>query len=807
MILQFKKLINTHHQKLHELKCLASLKNFPKDSDFIKICVVKLDHIGDLLLATPVFRGLKESYPDSHITAVVSPESASLLSQNPFVDEVIQYSAPWFWRNLPHGEILMAKLAYNSDALKDLLAKKYDLVVNLRADLANLLFSSSIPHSELLGFVNHTIYPYLVSKPVDCPIVLHACEQHKYLLREGLGINVLSQPELFLSVEDRAKAERILPKDKPIVALAPAAGIPLKEWPIEKYSELAQRLVAHGMHIIVVGAPSDNDLAAMISRSATIQNLCGGLTLLELAAVLSRCHVLVSNDSAPAHIGAAAGTTVVCLMRPNVVDEFRPVGEQHIIFSATECSSVCNGFDGNNRNSLLKKCKCIEEICLDQVEEATLNAVAKRSIRHNEPPHFADQAQIVSRCESLRTLIVRGDLRSHSGYAFATRCYTRSWRSAYDVVFGVDISYHQSRHADVWPFPLIEDSEISAICEKNPNTTVATISSPDNFRYFAGAHNIGLFFYETDRFERIEWREKILLMDEVRVPAPFLSNMLRPINGLLKLKIEPVPLTENREIEVKMSSDVPFVSLQSFADNGQSNERELFSRLKSKYSHIFFSSCTAIPRKGLPILAHEWLDFVSKNQNCALLLKLSSIDVTHSKEDVIKQVWITFQRIQRIFPSCLWNVYCTSDSLSDEDILSIQSEVDGFITCSFGEGFGLGLFESLSIGTSVICPRHTTFSDYLPRDYPYFLETHIANYGIADPANVYPISARWGVPVAGSLSPLLKTLIIDLKSGIAERHISNARKFFLQAIKLDENLNSDSELTKKYIPNSPNDSR
>jgi hypothetical protein len=383
----------------------------------------------------------------------------------------------------------------------------------------------------------------------------------------------------------------------------------------------------------------------------------------------------------------------------------------------------------------------------------------------------------------LKTLIVRGDLRSYSGYSYATRCYAKKWRKDFDEIIGNDISYHPTRHADVWQYPLIDEKDILEICNKKDNVTVITISSPNNFQRYMGAYNIGLFFYETDRLGISSWKDNILLMDEIKVPAPFLANLVRSIKDSPAVVVDPVPLDVSFKALNFNEFNTHFFCLQTFADNTVKQNSFSFSNLRSQYSHIFFSSCTVIPRKGLPVLAHEWLDFVKENKTCALLLKVSSIDISHTQFDIMENLCKIFKAISSQYSYREWNVYIAANSLSDAEISAIQGHVDAFVTCSYGEGFGLGLFESLIMKKVVVCPAHSTFLDFLPIDYPYFLQTEIANYGIADPACVYPISARWGVPSSGSLKRVLSNFILDHDKGESTQHINNARDYFLSKTK------------------------
>jgi len=761
-------------------------KIFNKDK-ITKICVVKLDHMGDLLLATPVFRALKKAYPESKLTAVVNPGSAPILDGNPYVDSILSYSAPWFYRDLDRESMPSEILLRNNEVYKNLTKHHYDLVVNLRGDRRDTNFAESIPHKNLLGFVDDYSHQSEVNLPVKSKENLHAWEKNKLLLLVALRVQTDSEPEIFSSALDAEKSQEIISKKRPTIAIAPGAGIKMKEWEAEKYRGLILKLESYDLDFIVIGSKADVDLGEVISRQGKARNLCGQLSITELHEVLKQCVILVTNDSAPAHIGASAKTTVICITRPNVIKEFRPVGNNHIIISKTSCDAPCVGFTHESRHLLRSKCNCIASITVDEVVDRVLEVLRteKKLNLKKIPEYYVSPKATVGKKDKkhLKTLIVRGDLRSYSGYSYATRCYTKKWQQDYDEIIGNDISYHPARHADVWQYPLINEKDIVETCKNKGNVTVITISSPNNFQRFTGAYNIGLFFYETDRFGISAWVDKILLMDEIRVPAPFLGNLVRSIKDSPSVVVDPVPLDESFKATNPNQINTKLSNLQTFAGNTDKPNSSSLSNLRSQYSHIFFSSCTMIPRKGLPVLAHEWLDFVKENKTCALLLKVSSIDISHSALDIMKSLFKIFKLVSSQYSIREWNVYIATNSLSDAEISEIQGHADAFVTCSYGEGFGLGLFESLIMGTAVVCPAHSTFIDFLPNDYPYFLQTEIENYGIGDPACVYPISARWGVPAPGSLKRVLSKFILDHDKGESKQHIDMARDYFLAKTK------------------------
>lgn len=139
-------------------------------------------------------------------------------------------------------------------------------------------------------------------------------------------------------------------------------------------------------------------------------------------------------------------------------------------------------------------------------------------------------------------------------------------------------------------------------------------------------------------------------------------------------------------------------------------------------------------------------------------------------------VYQQFQNVSKFFPATKWNVFVTADSLTDLDIIGLQKGVDAFVTCSYGEVLVLGYLK-VYLFVSVVCPfRHSKISCPVITRISCQLIGLI--FGIPDPALVYPISARWGVPKEGSLAPVLNNLIYDIKNGIVKYHLDKAISYY-----------------------------
>ena len=339
------------------------------------ITVVKLDHIGDVILATPVIKSLRISFPGAKIRVVVGSWSKEVLCNNPNVDEIICYDPPWLDRSLLVRR--SEKTEQNRATMKYLIETKHDLVVDLRrGDFLHTAFSSSLIHEYFLAYKTESQFDRLITHGISVTDKEHVTDQQIKLLK-CLGLKTSKTSELYSSEEDEVWAENQLSSDNPKVAIFTGAGVPTKKWPEVKFLTLVHRLHKLGIQLVLVGGKEESVFAQKISKQIKLINLCGKTSLSQLTSVLKRVLLLVSNDSAPVHVASAVGTKVVVITKPNAKVEFAPVGTGNAIISRSRCVWECNcpGFLFNSHRSTPKMCKCINSISVEEVESAIYQTI------------------------------------------------------------------------------------------------------------------------------------------------------------------------------------------------------------------------------------------------------------------------------------------------------------------------------------------------------------------------------------------------------------------------------------------------
>ena len=320
-------------------------KRLSKDFAPERILVIKLDHLGDVLLATPVFSNLRRMYPDAELHALTGTWSRVVLEKHPDVNNVVEYDSPAFCRT---GQPTSLRETFK--LYRQLRRQKYDLMVELRSDWWTVWFAflrltpkrlsrAALQVANKLGFAQFS--------------GTHETTRNLDVLRQA-GIPTPVRTATFsVTAESKKWASDFLAtyqieRQRPLIAIHPGSPIALKRWVPERYAELADWLIAQKRaHILYVGVkdeiPIITEIQALMQGESI--NIAGKTTLTQLASILHTCNVFVGNDSGPMHLAAAVGTQTIGLYGPGDPTRFGPAGEK--------CQTIRRKTD----------CPCLGEVC------------------------------------------------------------------------------------------------------------------------------------------------------------------------------------------------------------------------------------------------------------------------------------------------------------------------------------------------------------------------------------------------------------------------------------------------------------
>ncbi len=291
------------------------------------ILYIQTAFLGDLLLSIPALKRLRQLYPDQKIHLLCRKNLGSLFVQTGLVDEAFdQFSATK--PNL-------------FEVLKTFSGKKYDLLVCPHESFRSTWISALISAKKKLGFSNfysRSIFSQHNARPLSYPEVLRQ-----------LSLLTFVDPELekkFLSLSEHQAPFREIPawtsmdldfykqterrehwgvkykfdSQKKVVCLAPGSVWATKQWGVDKYTRLAQQLLAKGHQVVLVGSGSEVPLADQIESACPgVKNAAGATNLTELAEIIALSDVLVCNDSGAMHMASMTGTSTVSVFGPTVL--------------------------------------------------------------------------------------------------------------------------------------------------------------------------------------------------------------------------------------------------------------------------------------------------------------------------------------------------------------------------------------------------------------------------------------------------------------------------------------------------------
>jgi ADP-heptose:LPS heptosyltransferase len=280
--------------------------------DLRRVAVLRLDHLGDLLLSFPALEALRRGLPHAHLTLVVAPWCEELARLCPWVDAVSVARAPWFERPRRRGWPVGAL-----GALAGLLRRGgFDLGVDLRGDLRHMLAMrwAGVPWRLAAP---QTAGGFLLTH-AGVPGPGHEWRRSLDLLKSaGLRAAAPGRPRLAPSARARAKARRRLKGwglRPGFLAVHPFAGAPSKRWPLEHWRRLLAAMPRRRV-LLLGGAGEAAELQDLAREGAAGTRVvaAGTLGADELAAVLEQAGVLLGLDSGPGHLAAAVGTPVLSL--------------------------------------------------------------------------------------------------------------------------------------------------------------------------------------------------------------------------------------------------------------------------------------------------------------------------------------------------------------------------------------------------------------------------------------------------------------------------------------------------------------
>jgi heptosyltransferase-1 len=339
-----------------------------RSRQFRRILLIKPSAVGDVLHTLPVLVKLRARYPEARIDWLLTPAIAELIRHHPALSGVVPFDRHGFarcWRSWSAAAGLARLVA-------DLRRARYELAIDLHGQFRSALLALASGAPVRVGFGRPHAGPRC---PTDRRLVRMAYTHGWTGAREGawlaythriplpasdvhavdrylwlgplLGLDD-GPPDLRVPVPPaaEAKVDALLDRagvgGRPLAVLVPGTMWETKHWHVQGFAEVGRHLTATGRAVVLAGSPAERDRCRAVAESCPgAIDLCGQTALSELAALMGRAAVCVTNDSGSMHLAVALGRPVVSVFGPTDPVWIGPYGRPDAVVRAELPCAPC----------------------------------------------------------------------------------------------------------------------------------------------------------------------------------------------------------------------------------------------------------------------------------------------------------------------------------------------------------------------------------------------------------------------------------------------------------------------------------
>jgi heptosyltransferase-2 len=326
--------------------------------------------IGDFVMATPVLTDVRNRFPNARITIMGPHPVCSLLKYEKAVDAMICFTDEGSSKRLPLYKIISL-----------LRREKYDLGILLTNSFSSACWFWLGAIERRIGYALDWRSPLLTDRIEPPDRKMHQVDYYKHLLRSIRIAGSETAPRLIINDDEKIESLSFLEKlgwrpGQPLFGIHSSAAYgSAKCWPPKRFRQLAIRLLEDPSAFCLFLGTIDNaaqihSICANLSSRAI--NLAGRTHIRQLACLIDRCDVLITNDSGPMHMASALATPIVALFGSTDEIATGPWGQRQAVINKHVSCSPCF------------QRKCFFDLhCMNRIEvEEVFQKALKRKRRH-----------------------------------------------------------------------------------------------------------------------------------------------------------------------------------------------------------------------------------------------------------------------------------------------------------------------------------------------------------------------------------------------------------------------------------------
>jgi len=332
--------------------------------------LIKPSALGDVVHTLPVLVKLRARYPRAQIDWLITPENAEVVRYHPALSNVVLFARRDFSKR---GRRWRAFVSF-FDLLKQIRRAKYELIIDMHGQVRSAFFALISGARVRIGFDRPVKRGLTVSTEHDLKNIpshgwrgaregswiaythripiptldVHAIDRYLWVA-PLLGLDD-NPPDLTIHLSPQAtnKVNRLLeehgvPASKPLVVLVPGTIWETKHWTIEGFAGVARQFLQDGFAVALAGTTRDQQRCRQIAAAAPgTCDLSGKTTPADLAALIRRAEVAVTNDSGSMHVAASLGKPMVSVFGPTNPVHIGPYERPESVVRVDLPCSPCN---------------------------------------------------------------------------------------------------------------------------------------------------------------------------------------------------------------------------------------------------------------------------------------------------------------------------------------------------------------------------------------------------------------------------------------------------------------------------------
>ena len=308
-----------------------------------RILLIRLDHLGDMVLTLPALKNLRDNYPGAKITLLTGSWDKSLFENYNLVDEVLTYDCSRYTRNKNEITTFKEKVSL----FFQLRRINPEIIIGFRDDLFTVIISFLLFPFKRLDRGSVRLKKKFSDMFVQIkPPELHELETNGKIIsslitgynEEPLGYFHFSEMEE-LSYNNLLNSIGL--SDRYYAILHPGAAWIYRRWDYNNFIKTGEYLFKkYSMRSLIIGTPDELDTGKKIadSNSGVFINLIGLTTLRMSIQLIKSAKIVVCNDSSPMHLSSILQKNTIALLGPQSIERFGPRGEKVIYFhKKVEC--------------------------------------------------------------------------------------------------------------------------------------------------------------------------------------------------------------------------------------------------------------------------------------------------------------------------------------------------------------------------------------------------------------------------------------------------------------------------------------